>query len=135
MIKYLPEQLMEKEEFIKIRGTLSRTQKKMAELLGVSLKAVNGYEQGWRKVPNHAERQMLFLFSIHQRKKHPIKPCWQIKKCPSDRKKNCPAWEFRAGKICWFINGTICNGIIQNNWKEKMKICRSCNVLTDLLKY
>ena len=126
---------MDKEEFIKIREKLSKTQKKIAELLGISLKAVNSYEQGWRKVPSHVERQMFFLFSIHQKKTHTRKACWQIKKCPSDRKKNCPAWEFRAGKICWFINGTICNGMIQKNWKEKMKICRSCNVLMDLLKY
>jgi hypothetical protein len=45
----------------------------------------------------------------------------------------CPAWEFQAGKLCWFINGTICEGEVQQNWQEKMKICRECEVLKSLL--
>ncbi|MBU1234119.1 MAG: helix-turn-helix domain-containing protein, partial [Proteobacteria bacterium] len=40
---------MEKEAFVTIRKKMSRTQKQLAELLGVSLKAIHSYEQGWRK--------------------------------------------------------------------------------------
>ncbi|MFC1887122.1 two-CW domain-containing protein [Thermodesulfobacteriota bacterium] len=56
-----------------------------------------------------------------------------MKGCPPARKKACPAWEFRSGNICWFINGTICEGAVHKNWEEKMEICRSCDVLTSLL--
>jgi hypothetical protein len=56
------------------------------------------------------------------------KSCWIVKKCPPELKKQCPAWEFRAGKLCWLINGTICDGTVYKNWKEKMKVCRSCDV-------
>jgi hypothetical protein len=115
-------------EFLHLRKELGKTQKEMAELLGTSLKAVHSYEQGWRSIPAHAERQMLFLVSRRMDNFGKLRPCWQIKKCPPERKRKCPAWEFRAGKLCWFINGTICEGEVQANWREKMAICHNCDV-------
>jgi hypothetical protein len=100
----------------------------MAQLLGTSLKAIHSYEQGWRSVPPSAERQMFFLVSKIAENRKRRKPCWAIKKCSPNQKAHCPAWEFKAGNLCWFINGTICEGSVQKNWKEKMKICRSCEV-------
>ncbi len=47
---------MDKETFSKARARLAKTQKELSELLGVSLKAVQSYEQGWRSVPVHIER-------------------------------------------------------------------------------
>ncbi len=105
----------------------------MAQLLGTSLKAIHSYEQGWRTVPTHVERQLFFLLSRMRTIENKIKSCWTIKNCPPNQKKQCPAWEFRAGKFCWFINGTICNGIAQKTWKDKMKMCRKCEVLTAII--
>ena len=119
---------MESEQFSYLRNRLGKTQRQTAQLLGTSEKAIQGYEQGWRKVPMHVERQALFLVSRLREKKKDLKPCWVIKKCPPKRKKQCPAWEFRSGRLCWFINGTICECKVQKNWHEKMKICRSCEV-------
>jgi len=124
---------MDNEMFFQARKKLGKTQKQLAELLGTSLKAVHSYEQGWRSVPAHAERQLFFLLSRMRGHNKGRKSCWVIKKCPSERKKQCPAWEFQAGGLCWFINGTICEGEVQKNWKEKMKICLSCEVLSSLL--
>ncbi|NTV14333.1 MAG: XRE family transcriptional regulator [Desulfobulbaceae bacterium] len=124
---------MDSSEFLKSRKILDKTQKQLAELLGISIKAVHSYEQGWRKVPSHVERQVFFLLSRTRANEKTIKPCWVVKKCPPQRRKHCPAWEFQAGKLCWFINGTICECKSQRNWQEKMKICRSCEVLADLL--
>ena len=39
---------MDRETFVSLRAKLGKTQKSLAELLGVSLKAVQSYEQGWR---------------------------------------------------------------------------------------
>ena len=125
---------MDSNEFSVFRKRLNRTQKQMAQLLGTSLKAIHSYEQGWRNVPAHVERQLFFLLSRERGKSDPRKPCWILKKCPSKQKKRCPAWEFQAGKLCWFINGNICCGAPQVNWKDKMKICRNCEVLTTLLE-
>ena len=124
---------MDSREFLEFRKKLNKTQQQMARLLGTSIKAVHSYEQGWRNIPAHIERQMFFLISRMRGKSARQKPCWIIKKCPPDRKKECPAWEFRAGELCWFINGTICESLPQKNWREKMKICRSCKVLSGLV--
>ena len=123
---------MDRVEFSSIRKKLNKTQKQMAQLLGTSIKTIQGYEQGWRIVPVHVERQILFLVT-RRRYRKPAKACWVVKKCSPDRKRECPAWEFRAGTLCWFINGTICEGTVQKDWHEKIKVCRSCEVLTDML--
>jgi DNA-binding transcriptional regulator YiaG len=120
---------MNQDEFLHARQTLKKTQKQLAELLGTSIKAVHSYEQGWRKIPNYIERQIFFLLSRKQGLKQAAEPCWVVKKCPPERKERCPAWEFQAGKLCWFINGTICECSPKENWKEKMEICRECEVL------
>ncbi len=124
---------MDSGEFLKARKILGKTQKAVAELLGLSTKAVHSYEQGWRKIPAHVERQMFFLLSRARSNDRKPRACWSVKKCPKERRNNCPAWEFQAGKLCWFINGTICECQSMKNWDEKMKICRSCEVLSDLL--
>ncbi len=126
---------MDNGEFSYFRKKMAKTQKEMAQLLGTSLKAVHSYEQGWRNVPPHVERQMFFLFSRLRENIRKMSPCWKVKNCPPERKRECPAWEFRAGKLCWFINGTICEGAAQKGWGEKMKMCRECEVLTPLLPH
>ena len=124
---------MDKEEFKYLRTRLNRTQQEIAQLLGTSLKAIQSYEQGWRAVPAHIERQIFFLVSNLRENRKVRKPCWLIKKCPVKQRKKCPAWEFKVGKLCWFINGTICEGQVQKDWKGKMEICRTCEVLGFIL--
>lgn len=129
----LQEKVVDKEEFLRARVALGKTQKQLAELLGVSLRTLHSYEQGWRDIPAHAERQILFLLSRRRVEgSTPPKPCWVIKKCPTTRKHECPAWEFQAGRLCWFINGTICECSAQKDWDAKMAICRQCPVLSFL---
>ena len=123
---------MDNSEFKKFRKQLDKTQKQMAQLLGVSLKAIHSYEQGWRTIPPAVERQLYFLVSRKNIGINGSKACWRIKKCPPARKKKCPAWEFKSGNLCWFINGTICEGTIHQDWKGKMEVCRSCEVFTSL---
>ncbi len=119
---------MGKKEFSRIRLYLGKTQNQMAQLLGISLKAIQSFEQGWRIIPVHTERQVLFLLGLKKSPRQKNKPCWVIRECPREVKQNCPAWEFRVGHLCWFINGTICQGRVQTNWGRKMKICRQCKV-------
>ena len=120
---------MDKQEFKKFRLKLGKTQNQLAQLLGTSVKAVHSYEQGWRSIPAAVERQIFFLVTHIKENKVRPKKCWIVKKCPPKRKKECPAWEFQAGDMCWFVNGTICEGEVQRDWKEKMRICRDCEVL------
>ncbi|MBW2408951.1 MAG: helix-turn-helix domain-containing protein [Deltaproteobacteria bacterium] len=123
---------MDRQEFKHFRTQLQKTQKQMAALLGVSRKAVCSYEQGSRSVPMHVERQVFFLVSRVALKNKGNKICWETTKCSNELRKKCPAWEFQVGDLCWFINGTFCKGKPQKNWRDKMKICRSCEVFKHL---
>jgi hypothetical protein len=124
---------VEKEEFVVARTKLDKTQKEMSQLLGISVKAVYSYEQGYRSIPTHVERQTYFLLSRKNRRQELPKYCWVIKKCPPKRRNECPAYEYKAGRFCWLINGTVCKGQAQKSWKEKMKICRECEIILNLL--
>jgi len=123
-----------KQQFTEIRNLLGKTQKEMAHLLGTSIKAVQSFEQGWRKVPIHTERQVLFLLSCRLTSARKGKPCWVIRGCPEDIKRSCPAWEFHTGHLCWFVNGTNCQGEIQASWKKKMRICSRCEMFRRTFK-
>ncbi len=124
---------MEKKEFLKIRRHLGKTQRQLAQLLGTSLKAIQSFEQGWRNIQVHTERQALFLLVLKESPHKKNRACWVIRKCPLETRQNCPAWELHAGNLCWFINGTICQGQAQENWQKKMKICRQCKVFRTML--
>ena len=124
---------MDKQTFSQARARLQKTQKELAALLGVSLKAVQSYEQGWRTIPLHVERQIYFLL-VNQRSRNnrqKRRECWKEKQC--GMKKQCPAWEFQAGHLCWFLNGTQCECTAEKDLRDKMDICRECDILASLL--
>lgn len=126
---------MDRESFSKIRHHLGKTQKQLAQLLGISSKAIQSFEQGWRNIPVHAERQVLLLLALERSRNKKSKPCWIIRKCPTETKQNCAAWKFRAERVCWFISGTICGGKVQKSWEQKMKLCRECEVFRSVLRF
>jgi len=119
---------MDSKEFLSIRLNLKKTQKEMAELLGTSLRSIQSFEQGWRKIPNETERQVLYVLVMRSTKEQSLKPCWELERCPQDKKEHCPAWELDSGHLCWFINGTICKGRAYSDWSEKMEFCQECQV-------
>jgi hypothetical protein len=122
-----------KQEFHSIREKFGKTQKGMAELLGVSLKAVQSFEQGWRKVPNHVERQLFFLSALKRGLKQKSLPCWEARNCPKENREGCPAWEFQAGQFCWLVNGTHCQGRVKKTREQKLESCKKCKILGLLL--
>jgi len=135
VVEFFVEEIVNSKEFVAIRKKLSKTQKQMAQLLGTSVKAIHSYEQGWRSIPVHAERQIYFILSRINGKPEDQEPCWVKKKCPFELRAQCPAWEFQVGvgDLCWFINGTICEGAVKKDWREKIKICKSCEVFKSAL--
>ncbi len=124
---------MDSKEFSLLRQKLQKTQREMAQLLGTSLKAVQSFEQGWRKVPVHIERQALFLISSRGGGARKSRPCWDVRGCSPESREACPAWEFNLGHLCWFVNGTICRGKTQGSWPQKMKVCRNCEVFSQTM--
>jgi hypothetical protein len=122
---------MDAEELSKIRVYLAKTQRELAALLGTSIKAVQSFEQGWRKVPAYVERQLLLLLALTATRSDDGKSCWQIRKCTGSMKKQCPAFQYREGRLCWLVNGTYCRGKETGSWPEKMAHCRKCRVFLE----
>lgn len=120
---------MDSTEFIEIRKKLDKIQREIATLLGISLKAVCSYEQGWRTIPAHAERQLLFLLARKGNRHRENSNCWDLRNCPEEKRNKCPAWEFNSGDFCWFINGTICDGVPCKTWEKKIEVCKNCVVM------
>lgn len=121
-------------ELAEIRHYLGKTQKEMARLLCVSARTIQSFEQGWRTVPASIERQVLFLLSLKRSSSQNHNTCWEMLECPAEWRGNCTAWEFKAGYFCWFINGTFCQGKMQRNWHEKVKLCQECEVYKSMMQ-
>jgi len=125
---------MESKEFSTIRRYLGKTQNQLAPLLCVSPKAIQSFEQAWRRIPARIEQQMLFLLSLKKLSFDTvISPCWEITNCPNDWRENCIVWELQASRFCWFLNGTACQGRVQESYKKKLEICRECEVYLSMI--
>ncbi|MDP6490379.1 MAG: helix-turn-helix transcriptional regulator [Kiritimatiellia bacterium] len=61
-----------------IRNELGRTQLELSDALGISAKAVQSYEQGWREVPTRVLIQLLVLLALYRKQKLDDVPCWEI---------------------------------------------------------
>jgi DNA-binding transcriptional regulator YiaG len=57
---------VESKEFSKIRHELEMTQNHLSRILCVSTKAIQSFEQGWRNISPHIQREMLLLLSLKQ---------------------------------------------------------------------
>jgi DNA-binding XRE family transcriptional regulator len=114
-----------------VRQALGRSQSELAALLGVSTRAIQSYEQGWRPVPQHVQKSAALLLFLNWRKDmYALSPCWKVRQCVPAERENCPAYEFRAGELCWLITGTFCNGTKRDTWEAKIAHCRQCVVMT-----
>jgi DNA-binding XRE family transcriptional regulator len=117
-----------------LRKQLRRSQSEMAALLGVSTKAIESYEQGWRKVPPHVE-QLVLLHTILLRRKDWLKlpECWRVGNCPAEVRERCPAHNGPQAAFCWLTTGTLCRGKPTGSWAAKRRHCFRCKVMKDLL--
>jgi DNA-binding XRE family transcriptional regulator len=125
---------MQSKEFSKIRHMFGKTQEQLAQILCISTKTVQSFEQGWRNIPIHVEREVLLLYSLKTRLNVAKRSCWNIKKCPQEWKDNCIIWELQAGHLCWYLSGTFCEGKLHRGWDDKMKLCRNCEVYTSMFE-
>lgn len=62
------------------------------------------------------------------------KKCWEVMKCPPDRKEKCPAFTQQKGEECWKVAGTLCRGQVQGTYAEKINFCRDCEYFTDAMR-
>lgn len=115
-------------EFARLRASLGKSQRELAELLGLSLKAVESYEQGWRNVPAHVERLLYFLlFKLNEDDIAAEDPCWESKACPEAARSKCVAFVAKEGRFCWFFTGRLCAKPGAGGG------CYTCDVFTKML--
>ena len=105
----------------RVRHTLNMTQVAFAVSLCVSPKAVQSYEQGWRKVPRDILNQALALLAEYRRRTTPDAPCWTLSACLDPRRAACPSFLLGTGGMCWSLGARDCrihqrrNGDVDTN--------------------
>ncbi len=127
--------LLDPSDLQEVRKALGKSQAELAELLGVSTRAVQSYEQGWRPVPAHVQRvASLLLFLDWRERGGRVKPCWDIRRCSDDVRSKCTVGQLAAGDLCWLLMGYRCRGRTQRSAEVQMARCRSCEVMRQWLK-
>ena len=120
-----------KETVRNIRAILGSTQAELAAALGLSEKAVQSYEQGWRKTPVRVMMQLLMLLAIHRRMDDT--PCWEVVDCPREKRDACPSHSMGEGRFCWFIAPKYCRPPEADD-NEDVIPCLRCPVIQRLLR-
>jgi DNA-binding XRE family transcriptional regulator len=119
-----------------IRAALGVSQSQAAALLGLSAKAVQSYEQGFRRVPAHVQRKAALLLYLRWRQEHGAPgPCWTASPCGPQAQARCPAFKLQAGDLCWMLTGTVCSGTPRESPAAKLARCQKCAVMSRWLRY
>ena len=117
-----------------VREELRLSQAGFADLLGVSTRAVQSWEQGWRKPSSALQKSILLaLIAWRQGDNFGARMCWEAKDCPQATRERCLAYRGRQGHLCWFMTGNICQGRRLRNWPDKMAFCGECTFFQALL--
>ena len=116
----------------RIRSILNRTQGELAAALGISEKAVQSYEQGWRAVPARVLIQLLVLLALYRKQTMDDVPCWEIRQCPPDRRNACASFTVGRGQFCWLIGTTACRPRSKKT-PDLLLPCMECAVVRRLL--
>lgn len=127
---------MKKDEFAAIREELGLTQQELSHLLVVSIRSIQSYEQGWRKIAPAVERNLLLLLMYHRQGQEAQKNlyCWQVLGCPEEKRETCWGYRLFPHNLCWYITGTTCPTMKNLSWNQKIAHCRQCKVFLDLFK-
>lgn len=116
----------------RIRDIMGRTQVELASALGVSEKAVQSYEQGWRDVPVRVMIQLLVLLALYRKRSLDDIPCWEIRECPPEQRDRCASFTVGRGQFCWFIGSKECHRPEAADSKLILP-CMQCPVVKRLL--
>jgi DNA-binding transcriptional regulator YiaG len=92
----------------RIREVIGRTQAELGATLGVSAKAVQSWEQGWREVPDRVMTQLLVLLALYRRHTMEEVPCWEVRRCPAGSRDRCSAFAIGRGQFCFYIGSKEC---------------------------
>jgi DNA-binding transcriptional regulator YiaG len=115
----------------RIRRSLDMTQADVARTLGISVRAIQSYEQGWRSVPDAVIVQLLVLVAAFRGSALAGKPCWEMTGCAPQGRAGCPSTK-TGGHLCWFVSGRLC-GDARTQKKDDALPCLACPVVQTML--
>jgi transcriptional regulator with XRE-family HTH domain len=110
-----------------IRAKLGMSQRELALYLGVSIRAIQSSEQGWRTLSPALERLLLLLLLTkrHGDQLHQL-TCWTSRQCSPDRCAECIIYSSRQGYLCWLLTGNRCHEHTMQHYHEKLAHCTQC---------
>ena len=114
-----------------IRRSLGLTQAAVARSLGVSIRAIQSYEQGWRETPQAVMIQLLVLAAAYRSAALDGKPCWEVTGCSATQQKKCPC-RLTGGQLCWLVSGRKCAAAAKSE-AGSLQPCLDCAVVRRLL--
>ncbi len=118
-----------------VRETLGKSQSELSALLGISTRAVQSYEQGWRPVPPYVQKLSALLLYLNWRKDNKERPpCWELRRCSEELQEQCTVRQSDCGHLCWMISGNFHRAEPQKSWKAKWGKCLKCPVTKGWLR-
>jgi len=131
MQKHIYTHQKDKETVKLIRRKIGMTQAEIAHALGVSIRAIQSYEQGWRDTPTHIMVQLLVLVAAYRASTTKRPACWDVRGCSTEGQKKCPC-HHTDGRLCWLVSGRVYAGKSQDICHD-LSACMDCSVIQQLL--
>ena len=117
----------------RLRRLLDVTQTELADALGISAKAVQSYEQGWRDTPLRIVKQMLTLVAMNRTDKEQGQPCWIVRSCDPEHVETCPANKITHGRYCWSVASKSC-AKARGDADPSVLGCLDCDVVKQFIE-
>jgi hypothetical protein len=106
----------------------------MADLLGVSKRAVQSYEQHRRHAPPPVRKLAALMLYQHWQKDHARPaPCWEQHECSHETRESCFTYQARADGLCWMMTGSIGANPACKTRPNPQRDCLTCPVMTQWL--
>jgi DNA-binding XRE family transcriptional regulator len=116
-----------------MREAVGWTQSETAFFLGISKKAIESYEQGWRSPPHTVCKQMLALIALQKGYPRGFKRCWEIMRCSPAVRDSCFCARKLDGHFCWFTCSANKHQCMEGG-AEQLDCCIHCPVVKQILK-
>ena len=121
------------ELFRMLRKGLGVTQSALADGLGLSIRAVQSYEQGWREPPLRVVRHVLTMLALKYNGGVAQAPCWEVTACPESVRDECLTYKVGTGSFCWLMGSQRCRSRrAGKGWRQIP--CLNCPILSGVLR-
>lgn len=119
-------------EFKQLRELMQWTQAEAAHFLGVSKKAVESYEQGWRKAPDALWKEFLLIIALKRGYPNGYKRCYEVMRCSPAVREACFCARNMRGLFCWATCQATCMRHLGGQG-QTIKDCLHCPVARQFL--